>query len=109
LVSQVHANGLSGRREPFQLAGELGGDRQVGLGRHRGGLVDEERASFVAAGDDVGVEGQRPEERNADLAAHPFAAAAAEDVGALAAVRAGERAHVLDDPEDGDVHRLEHP
>jgi len=71
--------------------------------------IDDDRTPLVPAGDDVGVEGYRTEERDAELPAHPLAAAAAKDIRVLPTVRAGERAHVLDDAEDGDVHRLEHP
>jgi len=41
--------------------------------------------------------------------AHPLATAVTEDIRALAAVGAGEGAHVLDDPKNLDLHLLEHP
>src|SRR5665809_163960 len=77
--------------------------KRQGLGRTRVRLIGEHRTPHVPAGDDVGVEGYRAEKWNAELLAHPLAAAAAEDICVLPAVRAGERAHVLDDAEDGDV------
>ena len=96
-------------RKTLELIRQCRGDRLVGLGCSRVRLIEEHRTPLVPAGDDVGVEGYRAEERNPELLAHPLAAAAAKDIGVLPAVRAGVRAHVLDDAEDGDVQCLEHP
>ena len=48
--------------------------------------------------------GTPAEELEAVLAREPLAAAAPEDLGRLAAVRADERAHVLDDADDRHAH-----
>ena len=48
------------------------------------------------------------EERHAELGRHLLAAAVAEDVGLVLAVRADEVAHVLDDAERRDVQLLVH-
>ena len=93
----------------LESPGQLRGDGEVGFGGNGARLLEHDRTSFVPAGHDLGVERNRTEERNAELTAHALAAAVTEDVRGFAAVRAREGAHVLDDAEDGDVHRLEHP
>ena len=93
----------------MELFRERCGNRGVRLGSDRLRLVDHDGTTLVTAGDDIGIEGYGTQERDPELPAHPLAAAATEDIGALAAVGAGESAHVLDDPEYRDVHLLEHP
>src|SRR6185436_4396026 len=63
---------------------------------------------------DVATLANRDVERNATevlelvLRGEPLPAAAAEDLRRLAAVRADERGHVLDEAEDRHAHALEH-
>src|SRR5439155_26023608 len=83
-----------GRRSGVELFPERGGDGGVRLRGGRLRLVDHDGTTLVTAGDDIGIEGYGTQERNPDLPAHPLAAAATEDIGVLAAVGAGERAHV---------------
>ena len=66
------------------------------------------RHADVAALPDGHVERDAAEEVEAVLGGEPLATAAAEDLGQLAAVRAGEGRHVLDQAEDRDAHPLEH-
>jgi hypothetical protein len=87
-----------GRRSGLELFHERCGNRSVRLGGDRIRLVEHDGTTLVTAGDDVGIEGYGTQERNSDLPAHPLTAAATKDIGALAAVGAGETAHVLDDP-----------
>src|SRR5713101_2180438 len=89
--------------ESLESASECRGDSEVGLGCERGRLLEHDRTPFVPARDDVGVERNRAQERDAELPTHPLAAAAAENVCALSTVRAREGAHILDDTEDGDM------
>src|SRR5437870_5427133 len=108
-VPLPHKGLQHGRRSGVELFRERGRNGGVRLCSDRLRLVDHDGATLVTAGDDIGIEGYGTQERNPELPAHSLAAAAPEDIGALAAVGAGERAHVLDDPEYGDVHLLEHP
>src|SRR5665811_842881 len=101
--------GLQHRDRRVELLHQRRGDGGVHLRADRLWLVHHDGTPLVTAGDDIGIEGQGAQERDAELPAHPFAAAATEDIRALAAVGAGEGAHVLDDPENWDLHLLEHP
>ena len=93
----------------LQLGVQPLGDPSVAARRHRLWPVDHDRVASVAAQHDVGIERDRTEEGHTQLGAHLLTAAMAEHIGVGGTVRAGERAHVLDDPQDRDVHRLEHP
>src|SRR5229473_1450327 len=77
--------------ESLESASEFRGDSEVGLGCEGGRLLEHDRTPFVPARDDVGVERNRAQERDAELPTHPLAAAAAEDVCALSTVRARKR------------------
>ena len=68
---------------------------------HRG----DARVAALADGD---VDRDLPEQLQPVVPREPLAAAAPEDLRRLAAVRADEGAHVLHEPDDGDVHPLEH-
>src|ERR1700752_4976164 len=57
---------------------------------------------------DVDIERQRAEERHVVVLAHLLAAALAEDVLDMPAVRADVDRHVLDDADDRHAHLLEH-
>ena len=66
------------------------------------------RHADVAALADGDVQRHAAEVLELVLGREPLAAAAPEDLGLLAAVRADERGHVLDEPEDRHAHPLEH-
>ena len=88
--------------------GDGAGDRgQRPRGRSRFALRDRGHAD-VAALADGHVERHAAEVVDAVLRGEALAAAAPEDLGQLAAVRAGERGHVLDETEDRHAHPLEH-
>ena len=75
--------------------------------RPRPGLaLGDRRHAGVAALADRDVERHLAQEVEAVLLGEPLAAAAAEDLGRLAAVRADERAHVLDEADDRHVEPL---
>ena len=84
------------------------GDRgQRPGGRARLALGDGRDADVPALADGD-VERHAAEVLEAVLRGEPLAATAAEDLGQLAAVRAGERGHVLDEADDRHAHPLEH-
>src|SRR5689334_22672757 len=75
----------------------LGGGHE-GSGGRRSGIAHHERHTGIAAFADGLINGDAADERHAQLLRHLFPAATAEYVGFMAAVRANEMAHVLDDP-----------
>ena len=92
------------RERQRHTAGDVavaGGDGPFRLG-HDGG---RSRVGFLA---DADVERQRAQERQAVFLGHLLAAAAAENGLGMTAVRADVDAHVLDEPEDRNIHLLEH-
>src|SRR5262249_46879293 len=55
--------------EFLEAASQLSGDGQVGHGSHRVRLLQDDRTTFVPGLDDLGVQWNRTEERNAELPA----------------------------------------
>src|SRR6202023_180264 len=99
---------LPGRALPGHLVDHRFRDMAEGVGVRSLGLGDHDRHAAVAAEDDLGIERDRPQEGGAEELGGPLAAALLEDVGDLAAVRADERRHVLDDADHRHVDLLEH-
>ena len=81
-------------------------DACEGLGRRAVGERLDKRRAAVAGGDDLRVQWDAAEERHAHLRGKLLAAADLEQVDLLAAVRAEQAAHVLDDPGHAEVERL---
>ena len=73
------------------------------------GSLDHDRHAGVAAFADRLVDRNAAEERNRQVGRQRLAAAVSEDVGLVAAVRAREVAHVLDQADRPDVELLVHP
>src|SRR5512136_2513911 len=69
--------------------------------RRAAGIKRDDRLAIVAAVTDARVNRHAAQERHAQARRHPRAAAAAKDVGWVAAVGANEGSHVLDDAKDG--------
>src|SRR5256712_13374203 len=69
-------------------------------------MLEDERFARIATDDDPRVQGDATQEREAELLRRRFAPADLEDVRLLAAMRADESAHVLDDAEDVHLHSL---
>src|SRR6185503_11046881 len=76
--------------------------------RRRVGFADHQRYAAVAAFTNRLIDRQTSEERHAELLGQPLAAATAEDIGFVFAVRAREVAHVLDQPDRRNVQLLVH-
>ena len=96
----------------LRVHGEL---RHHGLGQvHEGlraggiGFGDHDRNAAIAADADRLVERQPAEERDIELVGHLLAAAMAEDVGLVMAVRALVETHVLHEAERRDLQLLIH-
>src|SRR5579859_1838318 len=86
------------------LAQGLPGARMVRIGMLSGG----DRRTRIAARAYARLQGNSAEHLEVELAGDSLAAAGAEDVVLLAAVRADEAAHVLDHAQDSDVDLVEH-
>src|SRR5262249_35594186 len=98
VVVPVPSKGVqNGPGSTLGLGGQASRNHPVGLSRSGLWLARDDRTPFVSARDDVRVERNFAQEGHAKLLAHSRPAAAPEDVGFLAAVRARERAHVLHD------------
>ena len=88
------------------LTNKLSLPERVGLRRR--GIRDHDRHAGIAAGPDGGVERDTAQKRHAQLLGRLLSAPVREDVGSLSAMAVDEKAHVLDDPQDGHVDLLEH-
>ena len=88
--------------------GDLPGERLERRGGRARLALGDRRHAGVAALADRDVERDLAQEVEPVLLREALAAAPAEDLGRLAAVRADERAHVLDDADDRHVQPLEH-
>src|SRR5687767_4989018 len=71
-------------------------------------IADDDRSPGVRVGDDARRDRNLREQRDAELTGEARASAGAEQGRALAAMRAFDPAHVLDDPDDRDTDVLEH-
>src|SRR6266571_6664265 len=69
-------------------------------------MLEDERLARIDADDDPGIQGDATQEREPELLRGRLAPADLEDVRLLAAMRADESAHVLDDAEDVHLHGL---
>src|SRR5712692_8087911 len=90
------------------LLPDLGGDVAEGLGIGRIGVRHGDRAAVVRGLADRDVERHFAEKIGAKPLGFAARAAMAEDLAALAAMRAEEIAHVLDDAEHRHIDLLEH-
>ena len=97
--------------DPADLPGELLRDFQEsasGGGCARGAVFAHHRHAGVSSLGDRRIQRHLSQKRYAQLFGRFFSAAAPEDVGRFAAVRADEGAHVLHNPQDGYLNLLEH-
>ena len=92
----------------MELRIDRGGKGPVGCRSNGLWTFDHDGSAAVTAKNNVGVEWDGAQERDAEVGAHVFASALTEHVGIGVAVRAGEGAHVLDDADDGHVDGFEH-
>src|SRR6185369_15017618 len=99
---------IRGGRADAHPGGDRAGDRGQGASRRPGLALGDGRHADVASLADRDVERDAAEEVDLVLLAEALAAAAPEDLGELAAVRADECRHVLDQAENRDRQALEH-